>query len=248
MQRRPWNDRPIADLGEALLALPTDLLRLEPHPYASLGAPYGSGACPFRLRQGVIRRLLEAQTLLQSQHPNWCLAIFDAWRPLAVQAFMVEHATGQLCRERGIDPAQPSAAREQAVADVDRFWAPPNPDPAAPPPHSTGAAVDLTLARRLDTGAHELLEMGSEIDAIGAVSEPDHFSRRAAACADPQQRQTFLRFHGHRQALREVMVAAGFVQHPNEWWHFSWGDQLWAWRRDAPLAHYGRIDRPVEAD
>jgi hypothetical protein len=34
MQRRPWNDRPIADLGEALLALPTDLLRLEPHPYA----------------------------------------------------------------------------------------------------------------------------------------------------------------------------------------------------------------------
>jgi zinc D-Ala-D-Ala dipeptidase len=242
MQRRPWNDRPIADPGEPLLPLPPELLRLEPHPYACLGAPYGPGACPFRLRQGVIQRLVQAQAHLQRQHPDWCLAIFDAWRPLAVQAFMVDHAIGELCHQRGIDPALPSAAREQAVADVGRFWAPPNPDPAAPPPHSTGAAVDLTVARLLDTGEHELLEMGSEIDAIGAVSEPDHFGERAAVCADAQQRASFQTWHGHRQALRDAMRKAGFVQHPNEWWHFSWGDQLWAWRSGAPLAHYGRID------
>jgi D-alanyl-D-alanine dipeptidase len=242
MQRRPWNDRPIVDPGEPLLALPPELLRLEPHPYALLGAPYGAGACPFRLRQGVISRLLEAQGLLQSQHPHWRLAIFDAWRPLSVQAFMVEHAIAELCRERGLDPHQPSQARQQVVADVGRFWAPPNPDPAAPPPHSTGAAVDLTLAHQNAQGAVELLEMGSPIDAIGAVSEPDHFSELARRCSDPEWRDTYLLWHGHRQTLRQAMEGAGFVQHPNEWWHFSWGDQLWAWRSGAAQACYGRLD------
>jgi D-alanyl-D-alanine dipeptidase len=242
MQRRPWNDLPIVDPGEPLLALPPELLRLEPHPYALLGAPYGAGACPFRLRQGVISRLLEAQGLLQSQHPHWRLAIFDAWRPLSVQAFMVEHAIAELCRERGLDPHQPSPARLQVVADVGRFWAPPNPDPAAPPPHSTGAAVDLTLAHQNAQGAVELLEMGSPIDAIGAVSEPDHFGELARRCSDPEWRDTYLLWHGHRQTLRQAMEGAGFVQHPNEWWHFSWGDQLWAWRSGAAQACYGRLD------
>jgi D-alanyl-D-alanine dipeptidase len=25
------------------------------------------------------------------------------------------------------------------------------------------------------------------------------------------------------------MVNAGFQPHPNEWWHFCLGDQMWAW-------------------
>ncbi|MFM7652374.1 MAG: D-alanyl-D-alanine dipeptidase, partial [Vulcanococcus sp.] len=33
---------------------------------------------------------------------------------------------------------------------------------------------------------------------------------------------------------------AGFEQHPNEWWHFSYGDQLWAWRAGQDVACYGR--------
>jgi len=245
MQRRPWNDLPIVDPREPLLALPPELLRLEPHPYAQLGAPYGVGACPFRLRQGVISRLLEAQSLLQRKQPHWRLAIFDAWRPLSVQAFMVEHAIAELCRERGIDPHHQSEVRQQVVADVGRFWASPNPDQAAPPPHSTGAAVDLTLARTTAQGPLELLAMGSPIDTIGAVSEPDHFGELARHCQDPQRRCTYLLWHGHRQSLRQAMEGAGFVQHPNEWWHFSWGDQLWAWRSGAPQACYGRVDAGV---
>jgi D-alanyl-D-alanine dipeptidase len=38
-----------------------------------------------------------------------------------------------------------------------------------------------------------------------------------------------------------VMGEAGFAQHPGEWWHFSWGDQLWAWRTQQPGAVYGRV-------
>lgn len=30
-----------------------------------------------------------------------------------------------------------------------------------------------------------------------------------------------------RQLLNEVMNHSGLARHPNEWWHFSYGDQLW---------------------
>ena len=239
MDRRPWNVVPIADCGEPLLVLPPGLLRLQPHPYQSLGAPYGPGLGPFQLRRSVVERLLRAQQLLQRAAPHLCLAIFDGWRPLGVQAFMVEHAFEQTCRQRGLDPLGHGPRQAAVQAEVGRFWAPPNPDPAAPPPHSTGAAVDLSLADRL-TG--QAIAMGSAIDTIGAVSEPDHFAEEAKRCADPQRRQQCLDWHQNRALLRQSLLAAGFSQHPHEWWHFSWGDQLWAWRGSLPVARYGRVD------
>ncbi|MFN5116943.1 MAG: M15 family metallopeptidase [Cyanobacteriota bacterium] len=230
--QRPWHPIPIHDNGEALLELPPELLRLEPHPYAALGAPYGPQATPFRLRSGVLQRLLEAQALLEHRAPGVRLAIFDAWRPLAVQRFMVRHAIETECRVRGLDPSTPSAALDDVEALVGRFWAPPSADPHTPPPHSTGAAVDLTLAAR----ERALLPMGGAIDELGPVSEPDHY---AAACReDPASAQA--QWHQNRSLLAAVMGEAGFARHPNEWWHFSHGDQLWAWQQQQDCAHYGR--------
>ncbi|MBW0175042.1 MAG: M15 family metallopeptidase [Vulcanococcus sp.] len=233
---RPWSPIPIHDCGEPLLPLPLDLLRLEPHPYVAAGAPYGADACPFRLRQGVIERLLQVQRLLQERSHGCRLAIFDAWRPLAVQRFMLAYATAEECQRRGVDPFQPSAELEAVEKEVGRFWAPPSDDPATPPPHSTGAAVDLTLA-----GPNgEPLDLGSPIDAIGAVSEPDYFAGVAREASDPELRNQAALFNQRRDLLAAVMLEAGFAQHPNEWWHFSHGDQLWAWRKGEHQAIYGR--------
>ena len=69
MPLRPWSPIPIRDNGEELQELPPTLLRLEPHPYASLGAPYGSGCGPFRLRSGVIERLLLASSVAHAVVP-----------------------------------------------------------------------------------------------------------------------------------------------------------------------------------
>jgi D-alanyl-D-alanine dipeptidase len=236
MPLRPWSPIPIADNGEPLLELPADLVRLEPHPYVAAGAPYGEQASPFRLRRGVIERLLAAQQHLQQHHPQLRLAVFDAWRPLAVQAYMVQHAIGAECERLGLDPSHPGPALEAVVAEVGRFWAPPSADPRTPPPHSTGAAVDLTLI----DGEGQPVAMGSEIDAIGAVSEPDHWLLQAQALPPGTARDQALAWHRHREALRSAMLQAGFAQHPNEWWHFSHGDQLWAWQQQQPLAIYGR--------
>ena len=230
---RPWSDRLIVDCQEPLEPLPDALLRLEPHPYVSVGAPYGAGADPFRLRSGVIARLLGAQGQLQARHPELRLAVFDAWRPIPVQSYMVAHAISEECNRRGVDRLDPAQAQalKHVVADVGRFWAPPSDDPATPPPHSTGAAVDLTLASASDGSP---LDMGGAIDAIGSISEPDHYRDQA----DHQPLSSAAVWHGRRILLRQVMTAYGFEQHPNEWWHFSHGDQLWAWRSGAARAIY----------
>mgnify|MGYP003872389327 FL=1 len=222
---RPWSLIPIAECGEPMQELPPALLRMEPHPYMALGAPYGASGTPFQLRLGVVQRLLDAQQQLIEHDPSLRLSIFDAWRPIAVQAFMVDHSIAELCRERGVE-VRSGDAFDQVVADVGRFWAAPSRDPMTPPPHSTGAAVDLTLSSSDGTP----LAMGGEIDAIGAVSEPQHYAGREDSNAR--------RWHQRRQLLAEVMGAAGFAQHPNEWWHYSFGDQLWAWRRGAAVAIY----------
>ncbi len=239
--RRPWSDVVIDDCGEPLVPLKPFFLCLEPHPYARVGAPYGENADPYRLRSGVLKRLVAAQSLLSAcrdpEVGELQLAIFDAWRPIRVQAFMVNHSIREQCRSLGFEPSDPlmQAALEKVRKDVARFWAPPSPDPCTPPPHSTGAAVDLTFADSF--GA--VLEMGGDIDAIGDQSIPDHHAEEAESNPDSEAAL----WHGRRCLLNEVMTKAGFARHPNEWWHFSHGDQLWAWKGQRDGAIYASVPR-----
>jgi len=78
--------------------------------------------------------------------------------------------------------------------------------------------------------------MGSPIDENSDRSHPDFFLAREPSV------------HGHRLKLLEVMQSAGFERHPEEWWHFSLGDQMWAFTREqknpshVAIARYGRAD------
>ena len=47
----------------------------------------------------------------------------------------------------------------------------------------------------------------------------------------------------NRAILHRAMRAAGFANYPAEWWHFAFGDRLWAAYRGKRRAFYG----PVEA-
>lgn len=235
MGDKPYTNIPIEECGEPLAPIPPTFLRLEPHPYQSLGAPYGT-ASPFYLRVGVIAALERAQAFLKPY--GWQLAIFDAYRPVVVQQFMVAHTFATLCREGGHNPEQlEPAIASQIWQQVYQFWAVPSLDPQKPPPHSTGAAVDLTLA----DGENRPLDMGGVIDEISERSFPDFYS------CHPEQTNAIC-FAQRRQILHQAMHCAGFQRHPNEWWHFSLGDQLWAWQiqqqtgQQNIIARYGQID------
>ncbi len=222
---KPYQSVAITESGESLVPIPADLFSLtEPHVYASLGADY-AGRSPYFLREKVLTRLIAAQICLQAEKPDLRFQIFDAYRPIAVQQFMVDYTFQELKGDRQLDGAE----AEEVWQQVYKFWAVPSDNPATPPPHSTGAAIDLTLV----DSDNQPLNMGGEIDEIGDRSYPDFY----ASSTNPEEQQ----YHHNRQLLRNAMTKAGFVQHPNEWWHFSYGDQMWAWQLNEAIAHYGKI-------
>ncbi|MEL7035399.1 MAG: M15 family metallopeptidase [Cyanobacteria bacterium J06592_8] len=237
---KPYQKIPIQDCGEPLVAIPLEQFAVEsPHPYQKLGAPYHLCGVdsPYYLRQEVLNRLIAAQTQLQSQYSGWKISIFDAYRPVEVQQFMVDYTLAETLETRGLKLDFITPEQHQAILEeVYEFWAVPSLEPTTPPPHSTGAAVDVTLVN----ASGETVNMGSPVDELSPRSYPNHFAKSS----DPIKQS----YHQNRQLLTEVMNSAGFQQHPKEWWHFSFGDQLWAWSKyqqnpdEHQFAKYGRYN------
>jgi D-alanyl-D-alanine dipeptidase len=228
----PFGVVPIKDCGEPLVGLAAyGVFAFEtPHPYMAAGAPYG-GKSPFMLRKTIADKLAAAHEELQKRRPGWRIKVFDGYRPVGVQAYMVAHTFLEIARGEGHpDPLKlADAVRDTIFKKVYRIWSPPNHDPLTPPPHSSGAAVDVTLVDEMGTD----VDMGTPIDFNGNESNPDFFKETRPVS------------HGNRSLLREVMHAQGFLQHPNEWWHYSYGDQFWVWlqqKQNKPVkeAVYGR--------
>ena len=230
---KPYQKIPIQECGEPLVPIPLEQFAVEsPHPYEKLGAPYGDTS-PYYLRESVIAALISVQAELQQRHADWRIQIFDAYRPVAVQQFMVDHTFAEVVQAQNLDPETLSDDQRDAIfQQVYQIWAVPSPNPKTPPPHSTGAAIDLTLVDA--TG--QMIDMGSAIDELSPRSHPDYYAN-----------QPDKPYHEHRQLLRNVMYSAGFRRHPGEWWHFCLGDQMWAWlcNQDNPTvtvtARYGRV-------
>ena len=78
-----------------------------------------------------------------------------------------------------------------------------------------------------------LVEMGSMVDQMDETSNPYFY-------ANIKNEEAII-WNSRRNLLREIMTKFGFAQHPNEWWHFSYGDQLWAWKNKKANALYGKI-------
>lgn len=221
---------PLVDIPHACFSLTT------PHAYIALDAPYVN-ASPWMLRKKVLDALLAAQAELHRRKPGWRLKLFDAYRPIPVQAFMVWREF-RLQAERvdcTLDPFNDLEALktgdptlyERLARRVFEFWGIPSEDPRTPPPHATGAAIDLTL----EDASGQDVDMGSPIDETTERSYPNHF----AGSTVPELQAV----HQNRCLLNEVMSTAGFARHGNEWWHFSMGDQMWAWLLNKPFAIYG---------
>lgn len=249
MGTKAYSRIPIQDCGEPLVAIPLEWFsRTTPHPYEALGAPYGDRS-PYFVRQGVCDRLIQAHQHLQNLQPGWRIQIFDAYRPIAVQQFMVDFVFAEQVHLQGLSVEALSEEQHRSVLEqVYQFWAKPSLDPATPPPHSTGAAVDVTLVDEQG----EPVAMGSPIDEISERSHPDYFGpvelEPALDLPTQYSDRPEERYHAHRCLLRHIFQQAGFRQHPQEWWHFSYGDQLWAWTERQThanalaIAQYGRAD------
>lgn len=191
------------------------------------------------VRSGIFMRLQAVNSTLQKI--GYELYLFDAYRPIEVQNYFHDIWVPKYLHEKF--PEWDHATVEKEVSN---YWAKGFPDilaidPLSPPPHITGAVVDLTL-RCLRT--HEHLFMGSYFDDVSAVSFVDHFERegerRVLTMSEELARE-------NRRILYHAMTSEGFIVNPNEWWHFGYGDQLSAWNSNTPHAVYSvmRTEPPI---
>ncbi|MDT9695260.1 M15 family metallopeptidase [Streptomyces sp. P17] len=164
------------------------------------------------LRRGVLQRLVTAQDLL----PDGLRLLFvEGYRPLSLQRRYFEEYAAEL---RMAHPGWPTA---QVHAAASRYVSPP--DIA---PHSAGAAVDLTLA---DAHGHEL-DLGTRLNASPEESNGACCTDAAGITAEARE---------YREILSAAMTAAGLVNYPTEWWHWSYGDRYWALGAGADSAVFG---------
>ncbi|HVP84536.1 MAG TPA: M15 family metallopeptidase [Rhizomicrobium sp.] len=179
------------------------------------------------LRHGVIERLKRVNGRLAAAGLE--LFLFDAWRPKAVQAYFHD-----VWMPAELKARRPELTGEALIREVENYWAAPTANEAFPAPHATGAATDLTI--RWIHG--EQLWMGSLFDDVTKIAHRDYFERDLVMCFSDEEARA------NRRLLHWVMREEGFIGHPEEWWHFSYGDQLWAKLGGYEAAIYG-LSSPV---
>lgn len=153
------------------------------------------------------------------------LYLFDAWRPQAVQRFFHDVWFPAWLQERA-----PHLVGQELTDEVEKYWAAPTSSVASPSPHSTGGAVDLTLRH---VATRQPLFMGGLFDDVTEDAWTDSFERRPIVSMSDEEARA------NRRLLYWVMNEAGFANNPTEWWHFSFGDQMWARLGGHPAALFG---------
>ncbi|MBO2445477.1 M15 family metallopeptidase [Actinomadura barringtoniae] len=170
----------------------------------------------FLLRKGVVERLKRAEEALPA---GLRLMIVEGHRSPALQRRYFEGYAAELRAGR------PEWSEDEVHSKASRYVSPP--DIA---PHTAGAAVDLTLA---GPDGREL-DLGTPMNASPEDS--------AGACYTGAENISDLA-RDHRETLKAALVAAGLVNYPTEWWHWSFGDRYWALTVGADCAYYGPLDK-----
>ncbi|OIN08847.1 M15 family metallopeptidase [Oceanisphaera psychrotolerans] len=209
----------ICDNAEPLVPVSLAPGKLKCYPaYYKLGIPNAIPEC--HVRKGVYLRLLQAAELLPE---GISLLVLDSWRPYAVQQYLYDTLYNAIETRW---PDKSPTALEQLTRE---FVSLPSTHPQTPSPHLTGGSVDVTLIDEQGL----MLDMGTLFDEASSGSHSGAFELLENPTPHEQQ------IIGHRRLLYRVMTAAGFTNLPSEWWHYDFGNQLWAWYSNSTQACYG---------
>ena len=169
-----------------------------------------------RVRAGLAARLRQAaRELPRGVH----LKFIEGYRPLELQRRYFDSYLHSL-RE-----GSPGSDEEQLRMLTSRYVSPPE-----IAPHSAGAAIDLTLCS--DDGTE--LDLGTPVNATPEQSGGACYTQHPSVRGEARR---------NRAVLAEALHAAGFVNYPTEWWHWSYGDRYWAMATGASSAIYGVVNR-----
>jgi zinc D-Ala-D-Ala dipeptidase len=150
------------------------------------------------LRIKAIKMLANANENLPRDHQ---FKIIDGYRPMSAQVKIYNDLLNKFRLQ------DPKMSLSELRSKTDKWVA----NPKVVPPHTTGGALDLTI---VDKNLKEL-DMGTRINTASTKAN--------TLCNDISIKQ-----RKNRGILIDLMVGAGFVNNPREWWHWSFGDRRWA--------------------
>lgn len=175
------------------------------------------------VRKEVYDMLIEASNKLPE---GYSFAIWDAWRPFALQKELFQEYTKEITEEFHLE----ELSKEERDSFIGNYVANPIPDEILPPAHTTGGAVDLTI---INSDSREL-EMGCEFDAFSEKTRAGFFeSQKAMSIPDWEK------IRDNRRLLYNIMIESGFTNLPSEWWHYEYGDKNWSAIVDKPALYKG---------
>jgi D-alanyl-D-alanine dipeptidase len=148
------------------------------------------------------------------------IAVVEGWRPPHIQRRMY------LATWNRFKTNNPDWSDAHLKRVVNRYTAPLH--STVPPPHSTGGAVDFALQDQ----SGEEVDMHSPFERLN----PKIYSFDAPGLSDQARR--------HRDILGDALSKGGLTNYPSEYWHWTYGDQGWAYRGGHPHALYNRTEPP----
>ena len=171
----------------------------------------------FRVRRIIAEKLANVITSLPDKRT---LIIYEAFRPRERQRLLWKRTWEMLrksCPDR--DETSLHALCATFVAD---------PEHPAGSGHQSAAAIDVALG---DADGN-MLDFGTNMHEFTAqtATEATGISEKARA---------------NRQMLVNLMHANGLINYPAEWWHFSYGDRLWAQVTGRNTAFFGPVEDTV---
>ena len=172
----------------------------------------------FFVRKTVVEKLIKAASSL---HPKWKLVIIEGFRNMASQQQEWDRVFQEI---KNSDQSLSDGAIEQKLRMLVA-----KPHPLAN--HHCGGAIDVTLAYEDDT----FVDMGTPyISQITDFNDRINVPMLSTNITEEQQHNRFI--------LRMHMKKAGFVWYPGEWWHYCYGDRMWAVYSKKRTAIYGSTE------
>lgn len=168
--------------------------------------------CPQKIRRGLLLRLAHANRLLPKGYE---IRVYEGFRSFQRQQELWDH-------EVSIAKIQFPDADLKEIERMVRLQRIAKPDGDGSG-HQTGGAVDILLFYE-----------GVPVDMGTAIHEFTERTPTCAKCCSTEERH-------NRGILFRAMKKAGFINFPTEWWHYSYGDRMWAAYSWKKCAMYGAI-------
>ncbi len=178
------------------------------------------------VRQGVLNRLVEAVKMLPDNNK---LVLFDSWRSLELQQELFDRFRTELAA------VHPNLSYDQLTKKAMCFVALPVANSENVSPHITGGSVDLSIA---DSNGN-LLDMGTGFDDTTTRSYTRFYEELTEQKIQITEKEQ--KILNNRRLLYNTMTSVGFSNYPNEWWHYDFGNKIWAWSKsNGSVARYGQ--------